>query len=95
MGYSLSFEQVKKLEDLAAQGRRCAMATGRGGCFNRATVRELQLTWSYERDKVAFDQDPQTGPIPRLLTAVFCPRHSSIHYGGEGGNFRTIRREVF
>jgi hypothetical protein len=66
MGYSLSQTQVLTLEELSACGRRCAMATGRGGCFNRATVREWQLTWNYERDKLAFDQDPATGPVPRL-----------------------------
>jgi hypothetical protein len=99
VGYSMSQEQVEKLERFASEGRTCRMATrwrenGGSNCFNRAIHRTTELTWSYCEDKNAFDADPTTGPAPRLTVGTFCQRHV-MPAGFEGGNFRVVRVERF
>ncbi len=85
MGYDLSMEQVDKLARLDREGRRCAHATGRGGCFSRATIRQRVLCWKYAED-MAGGKPPARG-----ITWVFCPRHVAPI----GSNFLEVKREVF
>lgn len=42
MGFSITREQYERSEKLRRENRQCAMSTGRGGCFNRATWEATQ-----------------------------------------------------
>ena len=79
MGYSLSQEQWEKLESHRHEGRQCAMSTGRGGCFSRATYKVTSNSWVYESNKLS-------GDAPPVHTMVFCTKHTEP-VGYEGGNF--------
>lgn len=84
MGYDISQEQYEKVERLRSEGRQCAMSTGRGGCFNRATWTELHECWLYE-----LEQGDRTEHH-----MVFCGRHHSAP-GTEGRNFRVLSSARF
>lgn len=84
MGYDISQEQYEKLERLRREGRQCAMSTGRGGCFNRATYREVHEHWTYH-----IDEGQRTE-----RTMVFCGRHASLP-GAQGVNYRVLSVERF
>lgn len=89
MGYDLSWEQGEKLERYRREGRLCAVSTGRGGCFNRATVRQTQESWYYEGDKLE-------GKPPRAVEMTLCVRHARQYPAGyEGVNFRVVAQERF
>jgi hypothetical protein len=87
MGYSISEEQYEKLRANQREGRQCCVSTGRGGCFNRATRRLTQETWSYEADRKA-------GKPSTTHVAVACPRHATPAWQ-EGLNFTTTKVEKF
>ena len=87
MGYSISQDQHDKLEKHRREGRLCCVATGRGGCFNRATRRLTQDTWPYDRDR-------QAGKPPTRHVAVACARHATPDWQ-EGTNFTTLSVEAF
>jgi hypothetical protein len=88
MGYSISQEQHEKLERNRAEGRLCCVSTGRGGCFNRATVRQTVESWYYEKDRLA-------GEPPHVDTQVICASHSRGGLYDEGTNFRVLAKERF
>ncbi len=79
MGYSITQEQWERLEALRRIGRRCAMNTGRGGCFATATYEEDHESWVYEIGEGRRDE----------TTMVFCGRHRN-EVGYEGRNFRVL-----
>lgn len=82
MGYSISQEQHDKLERNRREGRLCAMSTGRGGCFTRATWRERWESWPYK-----------IGEGHRLVSIMtHCGRHH-LEPGYEGMNFRVLSVE--
>lgn len=82
MGYSITHEQHERLERLRREDRLCAVSTGRGGCFNRATWEVLQETWPYR-----LDDGKRT--VHRM---TLCGRHVQAA-GFEGGNFRVLRAD--
>jgi hypothetical protein len=79
VGYSISMEQANKLERNRREGRLCAMSTGRGGCFTRATWVEKGDSWYYEEDMVA-------GKEPHPLVHTVCAKHR-MGAGYKGRNF--------
>jgi hypothetical protein len=84
MGYSISETQFQKLQRLEAEGRRCDMATGRGGCFRRAIYRQTQESWPYHLDEGARMEH----------TFTMCSTHA-LAEGSEGVNFRVLSLERF
>lgn len=76
MGYSLSQEQFERLEANRRAGRQCAMATGRGGCFTRATWKETHESWPY-----AIGEGES-----KVSEMVFCGAHHNPE-GYRGVNF--------
>jgi hypothetical protein len=89
MGYDISQEQHDKLERNRREDRLCAVATGRGGCFNRATVKATEEAWVYEEDRLA-------GEPPVIRTMKLCTRHAKPEAGYlEGTNYRVISLEKF
>lgn len=86
MGYSISAEQHDKLERNRRDGRLCWVATGRGGCFNRATIRLTLESWLTGQHRAA-------GEPPTIGTAVVCSRHARDNR--EGTNFRVTGAERF
>lgn len=90
MGYSISEEQYNKLEMLRRTGRLCAMATGRGGCFSKATVRVTTRDWYYPSDKDAGEPPKGEGVM------TFCVRHAkTLPVGLEGPNYTVLAQERY
>jgi hypothetical protein len=89
MGYSISQEQYEKLERHKREDRLCAMSTGRGGCFNRATVRQTVDSWYYAEDRA-------NGVTPHRITQTVCSRHAkTMPVGYDGTNFRVLSEERY
>jgi hypothetical protein len=84
MGYSITLEQANKLDKNRSEGRLCHMSTGRGGCFNRATVRETHESFMY-----ALDEGDMT-----VSEMTLCGRHA-MGVGTAGTNFRVVASERF
>ena len=79
MGYSITEEKYRKLEDNRKAGRLCAMSTGRGGCFTTATCVETHDSLLYEVGEGEMSVTEMT----------FCGRHK-MGVGYVGRNFRVV-----
>lgn len=84
MGYSITEAQHQKLLRYQDEGRQCAMSTGRGGCFNRATIKNLCQSFSYKLDEGEARESVHT----------LCKRHAH-EAGTEHVNFRVLSQETF
>jgi hypothetical protein len=73
MGYDMSEAQYNRLERNRADGRMCAMSTGRGGCFNRANRMVVQEATNLDTDGNPFDTMHPEGHVD---TMPFCKRHA-------------------
>jgi hypothetical protein len=89
MGYSMSNEQWEKLERLEQEGRRCSMATGRGGCFGRATVRETCERTGADAGRAGYHDNPDG-----TYDMVLCRRHA-LGTGYQGVNFQVVKSVRF
>jgi hypothetical protein len=82
MGYSLDQDQWETLERNKRDGRLCGMATGKGGCFTRATWKQTDEVWTYNIGEGE----------SHLSEITLCGRHK-MEPGYEGTNFRVLSVE--